>query len=105
MRNKFLKLIQTESGQDPEVTPGQTDQAINQNLRGNKDVSILSMTEWNTLVGIYRTDEQFDPLQVVSRERVRKSILNGIPSTLRGEIWCMLCRCSRERAMHGEGMY
>ena len=52
MRNKFLKLIQTESGQDPEVTPGQTDQAINQNLRGNKDVSILSMTEWNTLVGI-----------------------------------------------------
>ena len=52
MRNKFLKLIQTEDGRDSEQTPGQTDQVINQNLRGNKDVSILSMTEWNTLVGI-----------------------------------------------------
>ena len=52
MRNKFLKLIQTESGQDPEPTPGETDQGTNQNLRGNKDVSVLSMAEWNTLVGI-----------------------------------------------------
>ena len=57
MRNKFLKLIQTENGEDSDQTPGQTDQVINQNLRGNKDVSILSMTEWNTLVGIYLTDE------------------------------------------------
>jgi hypothetical protein len=46
-----------------------------------------------------------DPLQFVRRERVRKSLLNGIPPSLRGEIWCMLCRCQRERDMHGAGMY
>ena len=73
--------------------------------RGNQGVSVLSLHEWNTLVGIYRTDDNFDPLQVVDRERIRKSLLNGIPAALRGDIWCMLCRCQREKAMHGDGMY
>lgn len=63
------------------------------------------MKEWNTLVNIYRTDDNFDPLQVVSRDRMRKSILNGIPPSLRGEIWCMLCRCQREKNMHGDNIY
>lgn len=105
MREKFLKLIQKEKSQKAGQTPDPGDETANQNLRGNKDVSILSTAEWNTLVRIYRTDEHFDPLQVVSRERVRKSVLNGIPPNLRGEIWCMLCRCSREKAMHDEGIY
>ena len=30
--------------------------------RGNQGVSVLSLHEWNTLVGIYRTDDNFDPL-------------------------------------------
>ena len=74
-------------------------------MKGSKDVTVLSIKEWNTLVNIYRSDDTFDPLQVVSRERVRKSIINGIPANLRGDIWCMLCRCSREKKMHGENMY
>lgn len=36
---------------------------------------------------------------------MRKSILNGIPPNLRGDIWCMLCRCQREKSMHDEGIY
>jgi hypothetical protein len=85
------------------ITPGEMPE-----LWGRKDVSILSINEWSTLVGIYRSTEaeqSFDPLQIVSRERVRKSLINGIPPDLRGDIWCMLCRCQREKAMHGHGMY
>lgn len=74
-------------------------------LLGKEEVKILSVREWNTLIQIYENNEQFDPLQVVSRERVRKSLLNGIPNNLRGHIWCMLCRCQREKATHAKGMY
>lgn len=105
---EFLKLVKQEESKQQEGTTPQDDPeeaADEQKLFGNKSVSVLSIHEWNTLVSICRTDDQFDPLQVVSRERVRKSILNGIPANLRGEIWCMLCRCQREKAMHGEGMY
>jgi hypothetical protein len=24
---------------------------------------------------------------------------------LRGDIWCMLCRCNKEKAIHDEGLY
>ena len=104
MRNQFLKLIQGDQStpdglEHITVTP---EKAV---IRGNKDVSLISYHEWNTLVGIYKEDVNFDTLQVVERERIRKSLLNGIPSNLRGDIWCMLCRCNREKAMHGEGMY
>ena len=57
------------------------------------------------LVNIYEGNEQFDPLTVVSRERVRKSLLNGIPAQMRGQIWAMLCRCNREKASHDPGLY
>ena len=83
MRNNLMQLI----------NPSQDTQKIEEEKQSKRDFSILSNQEWNTLVGIYRTDDFFDPLQVVSRERVRKSLLNGIPANLRGDIWCMLCRC------------
>jgi len=57
MRNKFLKLIQKENSQNSEITPDHSQEIKNKNLRGNQDVSILSTAEWNTLGGIYRTDE------------------------------------------------
>ena len=101
MRMNLLNLIQ----------PKQSSESLNQEetktpeLKGEKGISILSNKEWNTLVGIYKTDDNFDPLQVVDRERVRKSLLNGIPPNLRGDIWCMLCRCQREKDSHGEGLY
>jgi len=60
MRNNFLRLIeQTPGRQDhsPEkpilTTPGEPVEE----LRGRKDVSILSINEWSTLVGIYRSTE------------------------------------------------
>lgn len=75
------------------------------NLRGKAGVDIIPEQEWSTLIAIAKQSDNFDPLMVVSRERVRKSLLNGIPPELRGHIWCMLCRSQREKDMHGEGMY
>jgi len=57
MRNKFLKLIQKENSQNPEQTPDHSDEINNKKQWGNKDVSILSTAEWNTLSKISRTDE------------------------------------------------
>jgi len=31
-------------------------------LFGSKDVTVLSINEWITLVGIYKGDDHFDPL-------------------------------------------
>ena len=68
-------------------------------------VSTVSEREWRKLVGMYNTIVEFDPLQIVSKDRVRKTLLVGIPDSLRGEIWCMLCRVQREKQMHSEGIY
>ena len=54
---------------------------------------------------MYNTIADFDPLHIVSHDRIRKSLNHGLPDALRGEIWCMLCRCSREKAAHGKGLY
>ena len=29
----------------------------------------------------------------------------GIPDSLRGEIWCLLCHVKREKSMHSEDIY
>jgi hypothetical protein len=68
-------------------------------------VSTVSEREWRKLVGMYNTIMEFDPLQIVNKERVRKTILVGIPDSLRGEIWCMLCRVKREKSIHSEKLY
>lgn len=54
---------------------------------------------------MYNTVIDIDPFQIISMERVRKSIINGLPDSLRGDIWCMLCQVKREKAMHSEGFY
>ena len=54
---------------------------------------------------MYNTIEDFDPLSIVSKERVKKSILTNIPDSLRGEIWCMLCHVNREKSLHSENIY
>ena len=54
---------------------------------------------------MYNTINDFDPLQIVSRERVKFSIIHGIPDSLRGEIWCLLCQVKREKAMHSDDIY
>ena len=68
-------------------------------------VSIVTEREWRKLVGMYNAILDFDPLQIVSKERVRKSLLVGLPDSLRGEIWCMLCRVQREKSMHSPEIY
>ena len=65
----------------------------------------MSEREWRKLVGMYHTIMEFDPLQIVSKDRVRKTLLVGIPDSLRGEIWCMLCRVHREKSMHSDTLF
>ena len=69
------------------------------------NTSIVTEREWRKLVGMYNAILDFDPLQIVSKERVRKSLLVGLPDSLRGEIWCMLCRVQREKSMHSPEIY
>jgi hypothetical protein len=67
-----------------------------QSLSNNDEIKTISEREWRKIVGMYASINEFDPLSVVSKERVRKTILNGVPHSLRGEIWCMLCKVKYE---------
>lgn len=46
----------------------------------------ISSDEWLAILSGERN------LEAISNERLRKSIINGVPPELRGEIWCLLCR-------------
>lgn len=78
---------------------------IDNDMPKYSNISIVSEREWRKLVGMYNAILDFDPLQIVSKERVRKSLLVGLPDSLRGEIWCMLCRVQREKSMHSPEIY
>ena len=54
---------------------------------------------------MYSAISGFDPLTIVSSERVRKTILSGVPHSLRGEIWCMLCKVKYEQSIHAPGIF
>lgn len=54
---------------------------------------------------MYNTIDDFDPLSIVSTERIKKSIIFGIPDSLRGEIWCLLCQVKKTKASHSEDIY
>lgn len=60
MRNQFLALVK----------PGNSNL---ENLSPETPTSSgsIELSEWTTLLKIYKEDSLFDPLQVVSRERVR----------------------------------
>ena len=61
--------------------------------------------EWRKLVGMYNAIEDFDPLAVTNKERIHRSIVEGVPEHLRGDIWCILCHCKQEKNAHSEGLY
>lgn len=48
---------------------------------------------------------EFDPIESLSKERLRRTVLTQIPDSLRGEIWMMICQVKREKAMHAPGFY
>lgn len=68
-------------------------------------VACISEREWRKLVGMYNTIDDFDPLTLVSSERIKKSVIEGIPDSLRGEIWCLLCQVKKQRAKHADDIY
>lgn len=68
-------------------------------------VACISEREWRKLVGMYNTIGDFDPLSIVSTERIKKTVIQGIPDSLRGEIWCLLCQVKKQKAKHSEDIY
>lgn len=54
---------------------------------------------------MYNTIYDFDPLLIVDEKRVKESLIMGIPDSLRGEIWCLLCHVKREKSMHTNDIY
>jgi hypothetical protein len=54
---------------------------------------------------MYNTIYDFDPLSIVDEKRVKESLIMGIPDSLRGEIWCLLCHVKREKSMHSDDIY
>ena len=81
------------------------DRSISRGHHLRQEITPISEREWRKLIGMHNTIEDFDPLQIVSHERQRKSLSVGLPDQLRGEIWCMLCRVQRERASHARDIY
>lgn len=51
------------------------------------------------------TMPEFDLATFIGKERLRMSIINRVPDSLRGEVWCMLCQIKQERASHAPGFY
>ena len=93
IKEKFVKTLSSNADRNENDGKGVLDEKL---LQKYQHVSTVSEREWRKLVGMYNTIMEFDPLQIVSKERVRKTLLVGIPDSLRGEIWCMLCRVQRE---------
>ena len=54
---------------------------------------------------MYDAIPDFDLLASVPIERIRNSIYQNLPDSLRGEIWCMICQVKREKTMHAPGFY
>ena len=70
-----------------------------------KQVEPISEREWRKLVGMNNTIPDFEPMQTVSLERIQKSMMEGLPASLRGEIWCIVCHVKREKQMHAQDIY
>lgn len=95
MKKKFVNLIGDTINTDEN---GKKVQSLSKRISviNNDEIKTISEREWRKIVGMYASINEFDPLSVVSKERVRKTILNGVPHSLRGEIWCMLCKVKYE---------
>ena len=65
----------------------------------------LTEREWRKLIGMLATITDFNMDSFVSKERVRLSMILGLPDSLRGEIWCLLCNVEKQKANHGDGIY
>jgi hypothetical protein len=59
----------------------------------------LPIEEWYALV------EGTKDIKTVSKERMRQSIVEGIPISIRGDIWCLLCDFESEQTSHDPGLY
>ena len=113
LRQRFLEQIQNQQKvkassllKNLAKPTGILGVALQPNLLSNDStVSKISEREWRKLVGMYNTIEDFDPLSIVSKDRVKKSILTSIPDSLRGEIWCMLCHVNKEKSLHSDDIY
>jgi len=69
------------------------------------NVTFVSEREWRKLVGMYNTIDGFDPLSIVDQIRIKKTVIKGIPDSLRGEIWCLICQVKKQMSKHSQDLY
>lgn len=65
----------------------------------------MTEREWKKLIGMTNAIDDFDPFYIINYDRLKKTLLEGVPDDLRGEIWCLLCQVKREKSMHSENIY
>jgi hypothetical protein len=63
------------------------------------DSNGISQREWRLII-TNRKD-----IETVSRDRIRQSLIEGVPPEYRGEIWCTLCEISKESKDHSDSIY
>lgn len=44
-------------------------------------------------------------IEKLDKKKLRKSIINGIPDQLRGEIWQLICKCKQAASLHCKDIY
>lgn len=72
----------------------------NRKLLNKQDYS-FNESEWREI--LKSTDPE--KLYKVSNKRIRESLISGIPSSLRGAIWCFLCRARHHRDQYDTNFY
>ena len=63
------------------------------------DNSGISKDEWRHII------KQKKDIKKISRDRLKHSILRGIPEKYRGYIWCLLCNCDTEASDYDKKIY
>ena len=59
----------------------------------------LTYIEWQQLLSGQKD------IATVSKDRIRQSFVDGLPESIRGDIWCLLCDFEQERLNHSESIY
>ena len=84
-----------DSDSDPEIVSIRPTfvQKLDEALKRSSESQTDPVTCVNSMPSNLITD--FELESYVSKERVRQSIVSGVPDSLRGEIWCLLCQAEK----------
>lgn len=75
-------------------TPAQSKSQLLE-MSGNKE---FSRDEWWEFI-------KLKSIKTASRTRLKRSLVHGIPSDMRGQIWPILCKSEEQREIYAPGVY